>query len=131
MIDAVNVPTQTVALNAPVLFQSTRIKTGCTIRHETGSGRFVLTRPGIYRVTFNTVISAAEAGIVTLNIMQDGEQIGGAQIQVGTGPIPDIESGSVTTLVKVYGCDSSVSVQNVGTTAALLTDANIVIDRLC
>ena len=42
MIDAVNVATQSVATNAIVLFNSTRIHTGCSARHEPGSGRFVL-----------------------------------------------------------------------------------------
>ena len=131
MIDAVNVPVQTVTVNSPVLFGSTRIKTGCSVRHEEGSGRFILTRPGVYKVTFNAVISAADATVATLNIMQDGEAIAGAQIQVGTGPAPDIESGSVTTLVRVYGCDSTVSVANLGTASLLIENANMVIDRLC
>lgn len=131
MIDSVNVATQVVAVNAPVLFGSTRIKTGCTVRHEPGSGRFILTKPGIYKVTFSGTISAAAATTAILNIMQDGEAIPGAQIQVGTGAAPDIESGSVTTLVKVYGCDSTVSVTNLGTTSLNISNANIVITREC
>lgn len=131
MIDSVNVATQSVAVNAPVLFGSTRIKTGCTVRHEPGSGRFVLTKPGIYKVTFNGTISAAVATTAILNIMQDGEAIPGAQIQVDTGAAPDIESGSVTTLIRVYGCDSTVSVINLGTTALDISNANIVITREC
>ena len=38
MIDSVNVASQTVNVGSPVLFGSTRIKTGCAIRHEEGSG---------------------------------------------------------------------------------------------
>ena len=130
MIDSVNVATQSVAVNAPVLFGSTRIKTGCTVRHEPGSGRFILTKPGIYKVTFNGTISAA-ATTAILNIMQDGEAIPGAQIQVGTGAASDIESGSVTTLIRVYGCDSTVSVTNLGTAALTISNANLVITREC
>lgn len=131
MIDSVNVASQVVAVNAPVLFGSTRIKTGCTVRHEPGSGRFILTKPGIYKVTFNSTISAAEAATAILNIMQDGEAIPGAQIQVGIGAASDIESGSVTTLIKVYGCDSTVSVNNLSTSPLNISNANIVITREC
>lgn len=131
MIDSVNVATQSVAVNAPVLFGSTRIKTGCTVRHESGSGRFVLTKPGIYKVTFNGTISAAEATTAILNIMQDGEAIAGAQIQTSVAAAPEVVSGSVTTLIKVYGCDSAVSVTNLGTTALNISNANIVITREC
>lgn len=131
MIDAVNVAAQTVNINNPVPFGATRIKTGCTVRHEQGSGRFVLTRPGIYRVTFNSTISATADTVAILNITQDGEAIAGAQIQVGTGPSPNIESGSVTTLVRVFCGDSAISVVNLGTAALTISNANIVIDRLC
>ena len=131
MIDAVNVATQVVAVNNPVLFGATRIKTSCSVRHEQGSGRFVLTKPGIYKVTFNGTISAAAATTAILNITQDGEAIAGARIEVGTGPAPDIESGSVTTLLRVFCCDSAVSVTNLGTAALNISNANLVIDRLC
>lgn len=131
MIDSVNVATQSVAVNAPILFGSTRIKTGCTVRHEPGSGRFVLTKPGIYKVTFSGTISAAAATTAILSIMQDGEAIPGATIQVGTGAAPDIESGSVTTLIRVYGCDSTISVTNLGTDSLNISNANIVITREC
>lgn len=131
MIDSVNVATQSVAVNAPILFGSTRIKTGCTVRHEPGSGRFVLTKPGIYKVTFSGTISAAEATTAILNIMQDGEAIAGAQIQTSVAVAPEVVSGSVTTLIKVYGCDSAVSVTNLGTAALNISNANIVITREC
>lgn len=130
MIDAVNVPLQTVEVNSPVLFVATRIKTGCTVRHEQGSGRFVLNKPGIYKVTFNGNISTAAAGTAILNITQDGESVSGARINAITtagGSIPV----SVTTLLRVYCCDSAVSVTNLSATAVDITDANLVIDRLC
>lgn len=130
MIDAVNVPLQSVGVNNPVLFGATRIKTGCTVRHEQGSGRFVLNKPGIYKVTFNANISTVAAGTAILNITQDGEAIAGGRINattVANGSIPV----SVTILLRVYCCDSAVSVTNFSATAVNVTDANMVIDRLC
>lgn len=130
MINSVNVAAQTVNVNSPVLFGSTRIKTGCSVRHEPGSGRFVFLKPGIYKVTFNGTVTATAAATAILNITQDGEAIPGAQIQVGVGPT-DIETCSVTTLLRVYSCDSAMSITNLGTTALTVSNANMVVDRLC
>ncbi len=131
MINSVNVAPQTVGVNAPVLFGATRIKTGCSVRHEQGSGRFVFTKPGIYKVSFNGTISAAAAGIAILNVTQDGEAVAGAQIQKNVAAAPAVTDGSVTTLIRVYCCDSSVSIVNQSTTSLTISNANIVIDRLC
>lgn len=131
MINAVNVASQSVAVNSPVLFGATRIKTGCSVRHEQGSGRFVLLKPGIYRVSFNASLSAAAATTAILNITQDGEQIAGANITSGVDPT-SIESVSVTTLLRVYCSDvSSVSITNIGTTEINVAQANFVIERVC
>ena len=129
MTNSVNVASQSVAVNAPVLFGNTRIQTGCTVRHENGSGRFVILKPGIYRVLFNASITAAASGTGILNLVQDGEQVPGANITTTVGTTPT--EGSFSTLVRVYCGNSTVSVANVGTTALTLTQANIVIERVC
>lgn len=134
MIDSVNVPVQTVNANASVLFVNDRIKTGCTVRHEAGSSRFTITKPGIYKVTYSSAVTATASGTAILNIVQDGEAIPGAQIQAGVGATDtDIEAVSVTTLVRVCpqcGC-SNISVVNNSTIPLTISNANIVIDRLC
>lgn len=131
MINAVNVPAQVVNVSNPILFGSTRIKTGCTVRHEPGSGRFVLLKPGVYKVTFNGTISADAATTAILSITQDGEALAGAQIATAVDAAPAVVSGAVTTLVRVYCCDSAVSVVNLGTTPLTITNSNLIIDRLC
>ena len=129
MIDAVNVPVQTVQPNNPVLFAATRIFTGCTVRHEQGSGRFVITKPGIYKVTFNGVLTSAAASTALLSVMQDGEAIAGATIDQATTSDP--ETVSVSTLIRVYCCDSAISITNTGTTNPVdVSNANIIIERL-
>lgn len=130
MINSVNTPVQVVAVNSPVLFSTDRVKSRCCdVRHEPGSGRFILSRPGVYRVSFNGTISAAAVATAILNLTQDGEQVQGTQIQVGVGPT-DIETCSFTTLIKVQTCGGSViAVNNIGTTALNISNANIVIER--
>lgn len=131
MIDAVNVAAQTVNVNSPVLFGSTRIKTGCTVRHEAGSGRFVLLKPGVYEINFSANMTSAAAATATFNITQDGEQIAGAKI-VSTIAAAGVNNVSCTTLARVYCSDvSSISMVNVGATAIDVSDANMTITRLC
>ena len=131
MINSVNVLSQTVGVNNPILFGTTRIRTGCTVRHEPGSGRFILLKPGIYRIVFSATLSAEAATTSILNITQDGEAVPGARIETAVAAAPSVVSGEVTTLLRVYCCDSSVSVVNLGDAALEITNANLIIDRLC
>lgn len=131
MIDAVNVPVQTVAVNGPVLFANTRIKTGCSVRHEQGSGRFVALRPGVYKVSFSGNVSVAAAGAVALAIIADGEEVAGSRMTstlAATAP----ENLSTAVLIQVFcDCCVAIGVRNVGTTAVTIDNANFVITREC
>lgn len=135
MIDAVNVPVQTVAVNSTVLFGQTRIFTGCSARHEEGSGRFVALKPGIYEVSFNGNVSIPTGGTVApiiLDITQDGEVVAGSRMQHTPAAVATPESVSVTTLIQVYpGCCVPISVRNDGTTPINIEDANFTITREC
>ena len=114
MIDAVHVATQSVATKAVVLFSSTRIHTGCSARHEPGSGRFVLLKPGVYEVEFNANVSIPTGGTVgpiTLSIVQDGETIAGSKMIFTPAAVAELGNVSATT----------INVQ----------DANFVITRHC
>lgn len=136
MIDAVNVATQAVVTNGTVLFGSTRIHTGCSARHEQGSGRFVLLKPGIYEVEFNANVSlptGATVGPITLDITQDGEAIAGSKMIFTPAAVNEIGNVSATVLVRVYecGCCASLAVRNDTPSAINVQDANFVITRHC
>ena len=136
MIDAVNVATQTVATNAAVLFSSTRIHTGCSARHEPGSGRFVLLKPGIYEVEFNANVSlptGATVGPITVSIVQDGEAVAGGKMIYTPAAVETLGNVSATVLVRVYEpcCCTGLSVRNDTPTDIDIQDANFVITRHC
>lgn len=131
MINAVNVPVQTVAVQGPVLFASTRIKTGCSVRHEQGSSRFVALKPGVYKVSFSGNVAAAAAGAVALAIVQDGEEVAGGRM-TSTVAAAAPENLSTTVLIRVFcDCCVSLAVRNVGTTEVTVNNANFVITREC
>lgn len=136
MIDAVNVAPQVVTTNGVVLFNSTRILTGCSARHEQGSGRFVLLKPGIYEVEFNANVSLptdATVGPITLDIMQEGEPVAGSRMIYTPAAVDVLGNVSATILVRVYecGCCASLSVRNSSPTSINVQDANFVITRHC
>lgn len=136
MIDAVNVATQSVDANAMAVFANTRVCTGCSARHEQGTGRFVLLKPGVYEIAFNGNVSlptgAAVAPII-LDILQDGEVVAGSKMIFTPAAVSTLGNVSATVLVRVYescGC-SSLGVRNSSTQAISMQDANLVITRHC
>ena len=136
MIDAVNVATQLVANGDNVLFGNTRILTGCSARHEPGSGRFVLLKPGIYEVEFNGNVSIPTGGTVapiTLDLVQDGEPIAGSRVIYTPAAVDTLGIVSATVLVRVYEncCCSTLSVRNTSDGSINIQDANFVITRHC
>lgn len=136
MVNAVNVPIQLVEVNDSVLFTGTRVTTGCAVRHEAGSGRFVVLKPGIYRVTVNADIAVPEGetvGPISIGISQDGEAISGAEGTVTPTVVDAYFNVALTTLVRVYGpCgNSTVALVNTSDIPINVENASIVIDRLC
>lgn len=135
MIDAVNVPVQTVAPNGSVLFANTRIRTGCSVRHEEGSSRFVALKPGVYQVSFNGNVTTPTGGVlgpIQFEITQDGEVVAGSKMVVTPAAIGTLVNISSTVLIRVF-CDCCVSlgVRNTGVADANVQDANFVITREC
>lgn len=136
MINAVNVPVQTVLTNGTVLFASTRIHTGCSVRHEEGSGRFVALKPGVYEVSFsgNVALPAGTTPIapISVDITIDGEPIAGSKML--TTPAAAATPGNIATtvLIRVFcDCCVAIGVRNTGTTSITVQDANLVITREC
>lgn len=135
MLDTISVATQTVASKNSVIFNNTRVKRGCNERHEEGSGRIVLLKPGVYEITFN-----ADVGIptdkavnpITVGIMQDGEVIAGSIATSSPATTAKMNHISTTILAQVYACgNSTISVINNTSDAILIQNADLVITRLC
>lgn len=137
MINSVNIPQQSVAVNGNVLFATDRVRTnacGCggSIQHDAGSGQFVLSRPGIYEVEFNANVSATVAGATALAIRSNGEAVGGTEMDYTVVTANTFQSVSASTLIRVpCGASKTITVGNVSpSTIALVKDANIIIKRL-
>lgn len=133
----VNIPVD-VAVGAILPFAGTRAFTkgsqqccGGWLAHAEGSGQYWLTKPGIYKVDFSAVVTAAAAGDVSLALNVNGEALAGAQM-AETITAAGLANLGTTALVAVP-CGASVILSVANTSGAEITvnNASIVITRLC
>lgn len=141
MINSVNVPTQTVASQANVLFAVDRIRSrrgeacnGGWLFHDLGSGQFTLVNKGcncaIFEVQFNANITAGTTGALSFNIQTNGEAVGGTQMDYTVATANTFGNISASTRIKIpAGASVVVTVKNISLIPALVKDANIIIDK--
>lgn len=126
------VAAQAVAVGGNVLFTETAVyPCDCSIRHRADSGLVTLRR-GRYLVSFGANISvgtAATAGSLALAI--EGEPLGGATM-VATSTAANDLNNVATSIVLDVPCGGSynISVENVGTVAVNVVNANLLITKL-
>jgi hypothetical protein len=135
MINSYSTISQAVAVDGTINFDTTRVLTGCTVKHADGTPTFTLTKPGYYFVTFDGVISGTTAGIVTVELLNGVDAIPAALAST-TIAAGDEATLNFTTIVRVLpSCPSidnttKLSVANTGV-ATTFTNANINITKLC
>lgn len=133
-LDAVTVPSQTLTANGYVDFESNRLQTGCSVQHVAGSNTVNLINHGLYLVSVNADIVPATAEPITLQLLNNGETVPGAEATI-TGVAADSAHIAFTTLIRVLkSCpcviDNRASLQVQITEAANISNANIVVVKL-
>ena len=141
MLNVIAKDAQQISAGQNVIFTSTRVRSrrcGCAsgwLNHIEGSGQFTLTnrtnQPMAVEVQFNSNITASAAGETVLTMEINGEAIGGTEMDYTVVTANTFQHVGATTVVTVPSCGSLiVSIGNVGTTAAIVKDANIIIKRI-
>lgn len=135
MINSYSLISQAVAADGTLNFDTTRVLTGCTVKHADGTPTFTLTKPGYYFVTFDGVITGTIAGIVTVELLNGADAVPAALAST-TVAADAVETLNFATIVRVLpSCPSidnttKLSVANTGV-ATTFTSANINITKLC
>lgn len=135
MISSYSIISQAVAADGTLNFDTTRVLTGCTVKHADGTPTFTLTKPGYYFVTFDGVISGTTAGTVTVELLNGTDAVPAALAST-TVAADDVATLNFTTIVRVLpSCPSidnttKLSIANTGV-ATTFTTANINITKLC
>lgn len=135
MINSYSLISQAVAADGTLNFDTTRVLTGCTVKHADGTPTFTLTKPGYYFVTFDGVITGTTAGMVTVELLNGTEAVPAALAST-TVAADAVETLNFATIVRVLpSCPSidnttKLTVANTGV-ATTFTSANINITKLC
>ena len=135
MISTYTSISQTVAADGTLNFDTTRVLTGCTVKHADGTPTFTLTKPGYYFVTFDGVVTSDAAGTVTVELLNGADPVPGAIASTALDA-DGIATLNFTTIVRVLpSCPAidnttKLSVLNSGI-GATFTSANINITKLC
>lgn len=138
MISSYNVTSQTLATNEAIVFTVDKVKTGCGTAHTEGTSSFVLSKPGIYSITFNgsAATTGAAAGNVTVQLQDDSGSVIGALSTATSDSTTDIVPLSFTTLYKVR--PSCCAISNIATltfvntgVGAEYSNASVTITRFC
>lgn len=133
-LDAVTVPSQTLVADGYVDFETNRLQTGCSVQHIAGSNTVNLINHGLYMVSVNADVVPAAAEPITLQLLNNGEVVPGAEATI-TGVAADSAHVAFTTLIRVLkSCpcviDNRASLQVQLTEAGTISNANIVAVKL-
>lgn len=132
MINVINNTEQTVAANQNVLFSTNRLKTGCGIRHDAGSGLVRINKGGLYHVVFNgNVVATAASTTATVAIEIDGEPVNSATAIDTLSAVGNTASMSIDTIICVpNNCCTNISVGNESTVSLTIQNASLIVERI-
>ena len=130
---------QTVAANQNVYFTNTVACGGCSIIHRDNSGLIALR--GVtnqcrarYKVTFSgnvAIPTGGAVGPISFAIVTEGEAIPYSTMISTPAAVEDFNNIGVTIMIDVpRGCCYTIAIQNIGTAAADIQNANLVIERV-
>lgn len=133
-LNAVSVPAQTLAADGYVDFDTNRLLTGCSVQHAAGSNTVNIISHGLYAVSVNADITPTAADPITLQLLNNGETVPGAEATI-TGVAGDTAHVSFTTLIRVLkSCpcviENNASLQVQLTAAGSVANANIAVVKL-
>ena len=135
---------------APITFTNDDVRSrsaGCCgwLCHQEGSPLYQLLEGGYYRVSFNTNVSSATAGIVALGLYENGIIVPGTTVASTLAAAGDVENVSFDKIIRVccrgnttlsVGSVSSVpdftdlTAAGVDTETPIIANSNLIIERL-
>lgn len=136
MIELINTTEQTVPVGQSVAYDNAVFRSRCGSESYRGDGgQIKLTRPGVYRVSFNANIAiptGETVGEISVGITQDGEVLNGTIARVTPAAVEEFFNVSMQTLVVVNcNCCVPVAVRNTADIPILVDSPNINAVRVC
>lgn len=129
MAEYINIPAQTVAIGANVIFNDT-LEKGCeNIRHREGSGIVTLRGGHRYLVMFGGNVTGPTADVpVSFALAINGEPLGSGTMIITPAAPNELNNISAAAYITVPRCCCyQVAVENMGTEAATVQNANLIV----
>ena len=124
----VGTPTATTIPAGGVLPLTSILRRQCGCISSIGSDSVILERPGYYKVTATVTFTAPAAGVVTIGLTQDGNQVPAITASSSiTTATTEVGSIAVSGIVRVNCCNGSSALQLVNSGVAINT-SNISLD---
>lgn len=126
---------QDVLIDGLIEFAVNNVTTGTSIQHTPGSNTTTVSNQGLYIVTFNTDLVSQSAGDITVQLLNNGVAVPGAEATI-TAAAADTYHVAFTTILKVLkSCpcvvDNTATLQVQVSVASTITNANLAIAQLC
>lgn len=133
-LNTINTISQDILADGLIVFDSNKVKQGCKINHFAGSNAIELIGAGVYLVTVNADVIPTDAGLISMQLLRNGDLVDGALATV-TGVAGETANLSFTTLVKVLkSCpciiDNNATLQVQLTAPASVTNASATLVRV-
>lgn len=138
-MELITIGEQTVESKSPIIFQTAVSAGSPSIWWREGSGFVNLRGLGPqararFRVLYHANVALATDATVepiALAITINGEPINSSQTLSTPGAVSEYNSVSATTLIDVpFGCCTSISLENIGTTSITVQNANLIVERV-
>lgn len=124
MFTATNTTEQVLLPGQSITFDLVMLHTGCcprAERHRKGSANVVLVNGDIFNIDFSANIAGQAAGQIQLSVFLDGEALTAGNMITTAAAANNIYNVSRPGIkVRKFGCSSTVSVRNNGTTNIIL-----------
>lgn len=133
-LDTTAIAAQTVAASGLIDFTTNNLLTGCSIQHPAGGNAVSVLCHGLYQVAFNVDILPAAAGPITVQLLNNGAAVPGAEATI-TGAEATTAHVAFSALLKVLkSCpcviDNTASLQVQVSAAATVSNANLSVVKL-
>ena len=115
-----------------IVFNTTKIQTGCTVTHDAGQSIININKPGFYMVHFNASASASSVGVLQFTLFNNGIEVEGADGYSYSQSSGDFKNIGFTAIIRVKpnvcACDTtcmhtSLYVRNTGVPSTVINSA--------
>jgi len=130
LLESVSTAPQTVLSGLAVPFTTNLVSSGRGIFHLPGSTEFIITKPGLYKVTFTGTVSTVDATSAGVALAINGIILPGTTVTETPDATGEVALATQTLLTVLPGFNTILTVVNPTTNTQTFINPNIIIERV-